>query len=62
VAEVAHLGVPWADRLARAGVHDRAALAAADPEELLRKLEAQREPVPHPGLVRIWIRAARDSR
>jgi len=62
VAEVAHLGIPWAERLAAAGIRGRAMLASADPQILWNRLAAQGEPPPEPALVRLWVRAARDSR
>ena len=62
VVEVAHLGIPWAERLAAAGVHGRAALASADPQVLWTRLAAQGLPPPDPALVRLWVHAALDSR
>ena len=62
VAQVAHLGVPWAERLARAGIRGRAMLAAADPDRLEGRLSSQGEKPPDPALVRFWVRAARESR
>jgi hypothetical protein len=62
VAEVAHLGIPWAERLARAGVRGRAMLAAADPQRLRDRLAEQGQDPPDAALVRLWVRAARQSR
>ena len=62
VAAVAHLGIPWAERLARAGVRGRAMLAAADPQPLCERLGAQGGQPPDPALVRLWVRKARESR
>jgi hypothetical protein len=62
VAQVAHLGIPWAERLARAGIRGRALLASADPAGLSGRLAAQGEDPPDPALVRLWVRAARESR
>jgi Domain of unknown function (DUF4332) len=62
VAEVAHLGIPWAERLARAGVRGSKMLAAADPDRLHDRLGAQGEKPPDPALVRLWVRKARESR
>ncbi|MFL5309354.1 MAG: hypothetical protein ACJ79H_02760 [Myxococcales bacterium] len=62
VAQVAHLGIPWAERLAHAGVRGRAVLAAADPARLGERLATLGEDPPHPALVRLWVRAARESR
>lgn len=62
VAEVAHLGVPWAERLARAGIRGRELLANADADRLWERLAAQGGTAPDPALVRLWVRAARDSR
>jgi hypothetical protein len=59
VAQVAHLGVPWAERLARAGVRDRAMLASADPARLSERLATLGD---EPALVRLWVREARESR
>jgi hypothetical protein len=41
LAQVAHLGVPWAERLLRAGVRTPAELAQADPNRLRGKLAAR---------------------
>jgi len=62
VADVGQMGVPWAERLARAGVRSRAMLASADPERLSTVLAAQVENPPDPALVRLWVRKARESR
>ena len=62
LAQVAHLGVPWAERLMRAGITSRAALAAADPDRLHEALSAQGEKAPEPAVVRLWVRAAAQSR
>ena len=62
VAEVAHLGIPWAERLESAGVRGQAMLAAADPDRLWERLRAQGGKPPDPGLVRLWVRKARESR
>ena len=62
VAQVAHLGIPWAERLARAGVRGRAMLAAADPARLWERLGGQGEEPPDPALVRLWVRKAGESR
>ena len=62
VAQVAHLGIPWAERLARAGVRGRAMLAAADPASLWERLGADGEKPPDPALVRLWVRKAGESR
>jgi hypothetical protein len=62
LAQVAHMGVPWAERLMGAGVANRAALASADPARLHDALAAQREKAPEPGIVRLWVRAAAQSR
>jgi hypothetical protein len=61
VAEVGHMGVAWAERLAHAGVRGRAMLGAADPEQLSAALAAQGEAPPDPALVRLWVRKARES-
>ena len=62
VAQVAHLGIPWAERLARAGVRGRAMLASADPARLSERLATLGDEAPHPALVRLWVREARKSR
>ena len=62
VAQVAHLGIPWAERLARAGVRGRALLASADPARLSERLATLGGEVPDPALVRLWVREARESR
>jgi len=62
LAQVAYLGVPWAERLMRAGISSRAALAAADPSRLHEALSAQAEKAPEPAVVRLWVRAAARSR
>jgi hypothetical protein len=41
LAQVAHLGIPWAERLLRAGVRSPAELAQADPSRLRGKLAAR---------------------
>jgi hypothetical protein len=41
LAQVAHLGIPWAERLLRAGVRTPAELAQADPSRLRGKLAAR---------------------
>jgi hypothetical protein len=61
LAQVAHLGVSWAERLVQAGVPGRSSLAAADAALLFETL-ARQGPAPDPALVRLWVRAARDSR
>jgi len=62
VAQVAHLGIPWAERLARTGIRGRAMLASADPEQLWDRLAAQGDDPPDAALVRLWVREARQSR
>jgi len=62
VAQVAHLGIPWAERLARAGIRGRAMLAAADPDRLWERLGTGGEKPPDPALVRLWVRKAGESR
>jgi len=62
VAQVAHLGIPWAERLARAGVRGRALLASADPARLSERLATLGGEVPDPALVRLWVREAGESR
>ena len=62
LAQVAHLGVLWAERLLRVGVPTRAALASADPARLFEALASQEEKPPSPAVVRLWVRAAGQSR
>ena len=62
VAQVAHLGIPWAERLGRAGVRGRAMLASADPARLSERLATLGDEAPDPALVRLWVREARESR
>jgi hypothetical protein len=62
LAQVAHLGVVWAERLFQARVTGRAALASADPGALFAVLSGQGGKPPDPALVRLWVRAAGESR
>jgi hypothetical protein len=62
LSQVKHMGVRWAERLMRAGVESRAVLAAADPVRLHEALVAQGEKAPEPAVVRLWMRAAAQSR
>ena len=62
LAEVAHLGIPWAERLESAGVRGQAMLGAADPDRLWERLRAQGGRPPDPALLRLWVRKARESR
>jgi len=62
VAQVAHLGIPWAERLARVGVRDRGQLIAADPDSLWERLSSTEEGAPERALVRLWVRKASKSR
>ncbi|HWE22647.1 MAG TPA: hypothetical protein VG496_01790, partial [Myxococcales bacterium] len=62
LAQVAHLGVSSAERLVRAGLSGRSSLAAADAAQLWDALAQQQQPPPDPALVRLWVRAARNSR
>jgi hypothetical protein len=62
LSQVKHMGVQWAERLMRAGISSRAALAAADVARLHQALSAQGEKTPEPAIVRLWVRAAAQSR
>jgi len=62
VAQVAHLGLAWAERLLHAGVRTRAMLGSADPALLSERLASVGEKPPDPALVRLWVREARKSR
>ena len=62
LAQVAHLGVSWAERLVQAGISGRSSLASADPARLFELLARQPGPSPDPAVVRLWVRAARQSR
>ena len=62
LAQVAHLGVSWAERLVQAGISGRSSLASANPARLFELLARQPGPSPDPAVVRLWVRAARQSR
>jgi len=62
LAQVAHLGVSWAERLVAAGISGRSSLASADPAALHDAVARQRGPTPAPALLRLWVRAAAGSR
>ncbi|HYZ88657.1 MAG TPA: hypothetical protein VE620_05125, partial [Myxococcales bacterium] len=62
LAQVAHMGVPWAERLMQAGIQERAELASANAAALSDALRRQPGPTPTPAVVRLWVRAARESR
>jgi hypothetical protein len=62
LAQVAHMGVPNAERLFQAGIPGKASLASADAAALADALARQRGPTTEPAVVRLWVRAARESR
>jgi hypothetical protein len=62
LSQVKHMGVRWAERLMRAGVSSRADLATADAARLHEALLADGEKPPDPAVVRLWVRAAAQSR
>jgi Domain of unknown function (DUF4332) len=62
LSQVKHMGVQWAERLMRAGISSRDALAVADVARLHQALSAQGEKTPEPAIVRLWVRAAAQSR